>query len=499
MRNLRVEQVISEIGFGYSQIILLFLCGIGYTVGTMELLSATVLLPQLSKQLQSCKFPIGFIAEDHENCQPERLNLQSTLGLYQTVLFVGSLLGSFIWGLISDLYGRRIVFIYAPLISGLIGLISAISPSFGVLLIFRFICGIAQGGSLSIPFVMFMEFCPQSLRSHQTQAVITAFGVLGVFLTGALGFLVIESGGWRVYIIVVSSISILIAVLRMAWKWESPAFFAAKGRNTECLSVLQKMARFNRKSLEPYEFIHQSQSELGEQASNRYTVQFWKFYSVQSLLVLTRFIVIWFAITFGYYGVTIWLSKYFEQRGIASQRLYDSLMLISAAELPGLALIVVFITKFGLQRSLMFSLICCAASIVGFGFVTSSVGVIVANCFIYFFVVGAWCSLYILTPQSFPVQVRSLSFSLCSIGSTIAGSLAGPLGGYFLDRQIQITWLLVTYASCFALGSIVAFTMPISMQDREQATAELLDDHDEEVSDVEDTSPLILKNENVVE
>lgn len=33
----------------------------------------------------------------------------------------------------------------------------------------------------------------------------------------------------------------------------------------------------------------------------------------------------------------------------------------------------------------------------------------------------------------------------------------------------------------------------------QEAAAELLDDHDEEVSDAEDTSPLILKNENVVE
>lgn len=54
----------------------------------------------------------------------------------------GMLIGSYIWGSLADVFGRKSTLLTAMLINGICGLVSAFSPNFYVFLLLRFTSGI---------------------------------------------------------------------------------------------------------------------------------------------------------------------------------------------------------------------------------------------------------------------------------------------------------------------------------------------------------------------
>ena len=87
------------------------------------------------------------------------------VALIASVVFAGEVVGSIFWGPFADRYGRRISFLMESCIITLFGLLSATSPSFGVLLAFRFLVGFGVGG-LFVPFDILAEFLPTKHRGQ---------------------------------------------------------------------------------------------------------------------------------------------------------------------------------------------------------------------------------------------------------------------------------------------------------------------------------------------
>ena len=74
-----------------------------------------------------------------------------TLAEYQqatltTVVFLGMLLSSSIWGILADKYGRRTVLLVSIGFLFYFGVLSAAAPSFGWMLFLRYLVGFYIGG-----------------------------------------------------------------------------------------------------------------------------------------------------------------------------------------------------------------------------------------------------------------------------------------------------------------------------------------------------------------
>ena len=72
--------------------------------------------------------------------------------------FAGMFVGAWGFGALADRWGRRRIFLITVLLDAVFGLLSALSPSFAVLLIFRFLTGMAVGGTLPVDYAMMAEF-----------------------------------------------------------------------------------------------------------------------------------------------------------------------------------------------------------------------------------------------------------------------------------------------------------------------------------------------------
>ena len=63
-----------------------------------------------------------------------------------TVVFLGMLLSSSIWGILADKYGRRAVLVVSIAFLFYFGVLSAAAPSFGWMLFLRYLVGFYIGG-----------------------------------------------------------------------------------------------------------------------------------------------------------------------------------------------------------------------------------------------------------------------------------------------------------------------------------------------------------------
>lgn len=87
------------------------------------------------------------------------------MALLTSGIFWGALVGTLLWGVISDVLGRRKAIVVAMAFCGGFGLLSAFCGSFGSLLFLRVLVGVGVGGSVPVAFSYLVRRCPPSPRS----------------------------------------------------------------------------------------------------------------------------------------------------------------------------------------------------------------------------------------------------------------------------------------------------------------------------------------------
>jgi sugar porter (SP) family MFS transporter len=177
------------------------------------------------------------------------LNLASTGwalgGLHYSVLLstgtlIGAMVGALSSGKLADLIGRRDVIMATAALFTLGAFVSAIAPSIYVLLLGRFIVGIAVGAvSVAAPLYI-AEISPAAKRGSLVcvfQLAITT-GILLAYIGNE--FLSPWPNGWR-YMLAMGAIpGILLSGLAL-WLLESPLWLALQGDEEEARSTLAKL------------------------------------------------------------------------------------------------------------------------------------------------------------------------------------------------------------------------------------------------------------------
>jgi MFS family permease len=83
---------------------------------------------------------------------------ETEAGLIVTTLMLGFLIGSYMWGFLSDKYGRMFSFRKTLLLAAVCGIGVAASVNLPMLLAFALFAGIGVGGDLTVDGAVFVEF-----------------------------------------------------------------------------------------------------------------------------------------------------------------------------------------------------------------------------------------------------------------------------------------------------------------------------------------------------
>src|SRR5213595_3148405 len=104
--------------------------------------------------------------------------------------------GAFIFGLLGDRFGRRIPLMIDIIFYSMMELLTAFSPNFSVLLIFRALYGIGMGGEWGLGASLAMETLPTQARGLFSGVLQQGYA-FGYLLAAVVYWIVFPMFGWR--------------------------------------------------------------------------------------------------------------------------------------------------------------------------------------------------------------------------------------------------------------------------------------------------------------
>jgi MFS transporter, SP family, arabinose:H+ symporter len=178
---------------------------------------------------------------NHYNLTPGGLGLTVSIALWGTVI------GAMFAGLPADRYGRRDTLRVLALFYLISALGCAGAWSWTSLVIFRFIGGLAIGGSSVAGPMYIAEIAPARLRGRLVgifQFNVVAGILLAYFSNYVVGSMGFGEGEWRWKLGIAAAPAALFMILLLAIP-RSPRWLAKKGRSAEALQVLNAIGEDN--------------------------------------------------------------------------------------------------------------------------------------------------------------------------------------------------------------------------------------------------------------
>lgn len=202
--------------------------------------------------------------------RPDQLNLTPILeGMIGSAICLGCAVGAVIGGRVADIIGRKRTLMYLAILFFIATLGCALSINATMMIICRFILGIAVGGaSVTVPAYL-AEIATENLRGSLVvlMELVIVSGQLLAYIINAI--IAISFGHdpsiWR-YLLGIASLPAILFFFGMIINKESPRWLVTKGRISEALDVLKATHETEAKAIAEFNNIRDL---LSEQASQK--------------------------------------------------------------------------------------------------------------------------------------------------------------------------------------------------------------------------------------
>ena len=149
---------------------------------------------------------------------------RTTVAWFPFVALVGTTVGSFVWGWLADVYGRRVSILLSTILFVATSICGAM-PAFGLNLLMCFLMGSSAGGMLPVVYTLLAEVMPPRHRSW-VLVLVGGTGLVGGYLAASAAAHAFEPVfGWRVLWLQGFPTGILLLLLARLIP-ESPRFLA---------------------------------------------------------------------------------------------------------------------------------------------------------------------------------------------------------------------------------------------------------------------------------
>ncbi|PXA88354.1 MFS transporter [Nostoc sp. 3335mG] len=424
-----VESVLDIAGTGPFQRKLLAIFGLVWAADAMQVLAVG--------------FTAASIAESFSLTLPEALQTG-------TLFFLGMLIGAAGFGRLADRFGRRRVLLITVAIDALFGILSAFAPNFAILLVLRFITGMAVGGTLPVDYAMMAEFLPARSRGRWL-VMLEGFWALGTVLIALTAWCVslwLPGDGWRV-IFAVAAIPALVGIWFRPGIPESPLYLQRTGRSAELKQVLDLVLAKNGKPTLP------ADETIAPMPVSAAEGIFSAGLRRRTLAVLS----IWFLVSLAYYGIFTWMPARLAGDGVGDLRGHGFLVIMALAQLPGYALAAWGVEAIGRRRTLIGFLLLSAAGCALFFAATSVPLTAAALLVLSFSLLGTWGALYAFTPELYPTASRGTGMGTAGAFARLGGLLAPSILAALFAVDMPTT--IAGLGLCLLLAAVAAFLIDV--------------------------------------
>src|SRR5215216_6990485 len=130
-----------------------------------------------------------------------------------TITLVMRPVGAFIFGLLGDRFGRRMLVMCDIIFYSVMELLTAFSPNYTVLLIFRALYGIGMGGEWGLGASLAMETLPTQARGLFSGVLQQGYA-FGYLLAAVVYWIVFPLFGWRGWFVAGALPAFLVLYIR---------------------------------------------------------------------------------------------------------------------------------------------------------------------------------------------------------------------------------------------------------------------------------------------
>ncbi|XP_030281248.1 synaptic vesicle glycoprotein 2C [Sparus aurata] len=491
-RRLTYEEAVEEAGFGLFHWLLLVVCGWANASDAVEILCVSFLLPTAR-----CDLSLS----------------SSDMGLLTASIFLGMMMGGYLWGYLADQRGRCRVLVVSLTINGVFGGLASLAPWFWLFLLMRFISGIGVGGSIPVIFSYFSEFMPRLKRGAMISALAT-FWMAGNILAAGLAWMVIPRTSihfslgslnfqsWRLFVMLCSVPSLTSALIFRLLMPESPKFLMEAAREKEAIHVFKVMFELNMwgkgKDFPKFSLCTSSKprgkpEETRTRGSRRGRLvhilkkgllpikQMFKGPLRSRSLVL---LVIFYCISFGYYGLWMWFPELFErmESGGGSPcanvslpsllhnqscypvktAVYMEGFVIAVSNLPGNIFTILMMDSTGGKALLSGSLLLSSLTVFLIYVIQTKVQSLVLSCVFSGVSVITWNALDVVGTELYPTQLRSSALGFFTGVGRVAAITGNVVFGKLVDTNCAVPVLMVS--ALLLTGGLVALLLPQTKQ-----------------------------------
>ncbi|MFF1593960.1 MFS transporter [Streptomyces sp. NPDC058286] len=367
------------------------------------------------------------------------------IGWVLSAVALGMIPGSLVWGPVSDRIGRRAVCLWSLAAYGVIALASALSPNFAVLMVARFLSGLALAGIYTVTFPYFLELLPTRTRGRA--AVYLSIGwpigvLLAVGATQLLGDM-----GWHVVAIASALAGLWVFAIR-AWVPESPYWLAQRGRHDEAAAVLRRLG------------ADVPQGTVFEAVEPERAGRPIELFRGQLFKTTVLMLVVNFAFNWGYWGLQTWLPTLLQDKGLSMSASLGFVALSAVFMIPGYVSASYLTGRFGRKKIFLPYVALAAVAGIGFAYSDSLTEMYIANFALSFFSLGAWGVWNTWNGEFYPTALRATGYSWATAAQLGATSLAPSVVGFLLARATGYSSTILFIMAFLAVALVFAAPLP---------------------------------------
>ncbi len=385
--------------------------------------------------------------------------------------FFGMFVGTIAFGIGSDRFGRRIVFMTLLLFYSVFTLACAFAPSAAWLIVLRFFAGAGIGAEIIIIDAYVSEIVPSRARGRYV-AITQVVGFAAVPVAALLARVLVPThflmAGWR-WVVLIGSAGALLTWWFRRHLPESPRWLASRGRTAEAESIL---AALESESFANLDEKHLAESLASQKARNiagtaeaapdpiAEKISFSELFRHPYLGRTTMMIVFQALQTVGFYGFANWAPTFLLKRGFSLLHSLEYTMLIAFVSPIGPLLAAASSDRMERKWTIVVLSILVAAFGLGFGHAGTPFTVVAFGALLT--LANYWFSaaFHAYQAELFPTRIRATAVGFTYSWSRLSAAFSSVLIAAVLTRSgVGAVFTLLAVAMC-GVALVISFFGP---------------------------------------
>ncbi len=368
------------------------------------------------------------------------------LGAMGSYTVIGMLIGGILIGTLSELYGRKPLFIGCLSLFAACMVLTSLAPTPFWFAVSRFVAGLGLGGIIPVAAALTVEYSPKSRKSFNYGLMYSGYSI-GILAAALCSRALLAEHGWRT-IVLFGAAPLLVVPFFFFLLPESVESLVLRGKQKQAADTARRMGiavpdKVARKTQGPGWIAVLRAIFARDKAFE--TVCFWVGLFLGLLLV---------------YGLAQWLPQIMRKNGYD---LGDSLLFLAVFSLSsaiGGIVLGTWADSFGVKRTVALSYLVGA---LGIAALTLKSSIVLNYVFVAIAGFGTVSASLILTgflAQRLDPTIRSAGTGFALSFSRI-GALTGPLlGGLIASSNLAPEWNFYVFAVVAALAALTTWFIP---------------------------------------